>query len=496
MSPYLSPEEFTKRYLDEVPVEPPEAPLPLFPPLSDPIPYPVDALGGLAEGAKAIARQVQSAPCMAGNSVLAVASLAAQVIADVVLPIGGKGQARPLSLDLVTIAPSGDRKTTTDHEALRPARLREKILREAYAPAFENWRVTHTAWKAELRRIERSGKLDLDQRRNAIRDLGPEPVIPIKPILTVPDLTVQGLARTWSVLPKSLGAFTSEGSQITAGYGFDPDRRLATAAVLSSLWDGGDVRRLRAGDDELIDLRGRRLSLHLMIQPDAATAFLGDPILRNQGLLSRVLIAAPVSLAGTRMFKEPDADCDRAIRSYTERIANVFEAWTGEPPRLLSPDADARGLWITFYNHVESKMRESGSLAELKDVGSKSAEQAARIAGVLALVADPGASEITVETMANAVSLATWYLDEAKRLAEAPRANPKLQAAQLMLDWLQRERKTEISVREAQRLGPNSLREKALILSAFATLSDHGWLKSDPAYKRRWTVAAQGGCND
>ena len=355
-----------------------EEPLPLFWPLPDPVPYPVEALGPLAEAARAIAQQVQSAPCIAGQSVLAVAALAAQAIADVVLPIGGDGQARPLSLDLVTIAPSGDRKTSTDLEALRPVRLREAQLRDFYERAFESWRVTHTAWKAQLRNIERNTKLELDQRRDAIRDLGPEPVAPIKPILTIPDLTTQGLVRTWPVLPNSLGLFTSEGGQITAGYGFDPDHRLATAAVLSSLWDGADVRRLRAGDEQLIDLRGRRLSVHLLIQPDAAATFLGDPLLRNQGLLSRILIAAPRSLAGTRKFEEPDAACDRMIRSYSARIAKVFEAWPdGEfQPGRLEMSVAARSLWVSFYNHVEAEMREGRALAELRDVGSKAAEMA------------------------------------------------------------------------------------------------------------------------
>jgi hypothetical protein len=49
---------------------------------------------------------------------------------------------------------------------------------------------------------------------------------------------------------------------------------------------------LRAGDS-IADLPGKRLALHLMVQPDAAAAFLSEPMLRDQGLLSRVLIAAP-----------------------------------------------------------------------------------------------------------------------------------------------------------------------------------------------------------
>ena len=177
---------------------------------------------------------------------------------------------------------------------------------------------------------------------------------------------------------------------------------------------------------------------------------------------------------------------------YYRDIRDIRDIWGF--PRGADPRAGeiTAALWVSFYNHVEAEMREGRALAELRDVGSKAAEMAARISGVLALVADPRAGEITAETMADAVKLTTWYLDEATRLASAPRGNPKLQAAQLMLEWLQREGRTEISVREAQRLGPNSLREKARILSTFTVLKDHGWLTPKPGHQRRWLVQPEG----
>ena len=95
-------------------------------------PYPINALGGvLADAARAIAAKVQCADAMAAQSVLAVASLAAQALADVRLPYG---QTRPLSLFCLTIASSGDRKTSADSEAMAPVRMREKQLREVFDP--------------------------------------------------------------------------------------------------------------------------------------------------------------------------------------------------------------------------------------------------------------------------------------------------------------------------------------------------------------------------
>ena len=98
-----------------------EQPLPLAPPLRKPRPYPVTALGNvLAGAAETIAEKTQCAPALAAQSVLAVASLAAQRRADVQLPYG---QTRPVSLYFVTVAASGDRKSTADNEALISVRM-------------------------------------------------------------------------------------------------------------------------------------------------------------------------------------------------------------------------------------------------------------------------------------------------------------------------------------------------------------------------------------
>ena len=68
------------------------------------------------------------------------------------------------------------------------------------------------------------------------------------------------------------------------------ENRLRTAAGFSALWDGTQITRIRAVDGVSV-LKGRRLAMHLMVQPEAATAFLSDPVLRDQGsLLSRILV--------------------------------------------------------------------------------------------------------------------------------------------------------------------------------------------------------------
>jgi hypothetical protein len=296
--------------------------LPLAPPTPPARPYPLAALGEVLSGAAgSIAAKCQCPSALAAQAVLAVASLASQRLADVRLPYG---QTRPLSLYFVTVAASGDRKSTADNEALIPARMYEKNLKREYETAHSAWRVRYAAWDAERRKIENDKSLDRPGREAELTALGNAPIEPIKPLLTAPEPTVEALAKHWPILPGALGLFNSEGGQMTGGHGFGPDHRLKTAAALSTLWDGAGIRRLRAGDG-ITDLPGRRLALHLMVQPDAAAAFLSEPILRDQGLLSRFLIAAPETLAGKRAWREAASDLGAPMRRYVAVILDLLE---------------------------------------------------------------------------------------------------------------------------------------------------------------------------
>lgn len=132
--------------------------------------------------------------------------------------------------------------------------------------------------------------------------LGPEPQAPIRPVLTSAEPTFEGLIKSWPSMPPAQGVFSAEGGQFTGGHGMAQESRLRTAAGFSVLWDGKPITRVRALDGVSV-LKGRRLAMHLMVQPEAAATFMSDPVLRDQGLLSRILVAAPDSIAGKRSTK-------------------------------------------------------------------------------------------------------------------------------------------------------------------------------------------------
>jgi hypothetical protein len=468
--------------------------LPLVPQTPPARPYPIEALGPVLSGAAtSIVTQCQCGPALAAQAVLAVASLASQRLADVRLPYG---QTRPLSLFLVTIAASGDRKSTADNEALIPVRMHEKKLKESCQAAHEVWRISHSAWAAEQRKIENDKKLDRLGRETELSALGKAPVEPIKPLITAPEPTVEALAKHWPVLPAALGLFSAEGGQMTGGHGFGPDHRLKTAATLSSIWDGAGIRRLRAGDG-IVDLLGRRLALHLMVQPEVAVAFLSEPILRDQGLLSRLLVAAPESLAGKRVWRETAADLDPSMKRYVaamlgllERPAPVADEAANElTPPALDLSVGAKDVWIVFHDRIETAMAQDGALEGIRDVAAKAAENAARIAAVLTVVEAPNASVVETEAMTAGCELMTWYVAEALRLSGMHRLPQRLRNAIRLHEWLKTKSKKEVTRSEVMQFGPAPLRQKADADTALVTLEEHGWLvRARDGKIARWTV--------
>ena len=93
-------------------------PLPLRGPEPMSAAYPLAALGQFSEAAKVITDQVQAPAPVVAQSILAAASLVAQPHIDVEID----GREFPVSLYLITVAVSGERKTATDRIVLAPVK--------------------------------------------------------------------------------------------------------------------------------------------------------------------------------------------------------------------------------------------------------------------------------------------------------------------------------------------------------------------------------------
>jgi Protein of unknown function (DUF3987) len=460
----------------------PEPPLPLIRELPPADAFPVDALGDvLGAATAAINDRVQAPMAICGQSTLGAATLASQGHADVELPTG---QVKPISNFFISVAATGERKTATDSEALWPFRKHETALREKYDQALPEYENAKIAWEKTRDHAVKKAKGDCSAIKSALDRQGPAPTAPLLPILTCPEPTYEGLCKHLVVGQPSIGIFSAEGGQFIGGHGMAPETMLRTAAGLSSLWDGETIRRVRAADGATI-LPGRRVALHLMAQPDVAAMMLSDPLLQNQGLLSRCLVTAPQSNAGTRLWHEPSNNSDGAIKRYGRRILDMLEKplplASGKAnellPRALRLAPDAREMWIEFADNIEGQIGPDGTLAPVRGLANKLPEHAARLAAVLELVSDVEAVEISPEHMAAGIALAQHYAAEALRMFGGNRISSELLLAQKLLGWLIGPWIEKlISLPDIYQHGPNAIRDKAIATKLVKILEDHGWL--------------------
>ena len=460
----------------------PEPPRPLRRKIPEAQPYPVEALGPLLEpAARAIHDKTQAPMAICGQSVLAAAALAGQGYADLQLPTG---EVRPLSLFLITVAESGERKSAVDDLALAPIVHWEGQLREKYEAALPEYKNRLDAWTREREIILRDKKNSFILKQEKLRELGPEPMAPLIPMLTCPEPTFEGLCKFLEKGHPSQGIFSAEGGQFIGGHGMKDDNRLKTAAGLSSCWDGQPIRRVRVGDGVQY-LPGRRLSLHIMVQPGAASRLLSDEGLADQGLLSRMLVVSPPSASGTRFWKACNHTSDAAISDYRQRLLSIISSplrvksdKPGElTPRRLPLCRESVEIWTAFADEMERQIGPDGRLAMVKALTNKLPQHAARIAAVLEMLDNPDALEVSAEHMSRGTTLARYYAEEALRLVALGMVDPLIALGETVLTWLLKpERGDVISLPDLYMRGPTAVRDQFVAKKIVGLLQDHGHL--------------------
>lgn len=449
--------------------------------------YPVSSMGPLlANAVNAIAKKAYVPQSLAAQSILAACSLAVQPHFDVRLPTG---QRRPTSLFLVSVAESGDRKSTADDLAMRAIREYEDDLETAFAEQKFSALNQQMAWdEAKREATNRNKKAGRDALTQAYEALGPRPDGPAEPTIVVRSGTTEGLLKKYRTARPSMGLMSDEGGSWLGGYGFTEDNRLKTIATLSDFWDGKTIQTLTSGEG-YVALRNKRLTFHLMVQPIIADKLLGDAEAQGQGFLSRLLVSHPDSLAGTRFLEEnaaqdPVAESDlehfqRRLRQ-TIRAALPVNPETGELEiRVLDLDEHARRGWREFYNEIEGKLGPDGEYQPVKGFVGKLPEMAARIAAVIALFNQGSETErLSGSDMSRGIELAKFYLTEALRLFGQTRPTRHYEDAQALSDWLSTKwDEPLINLTHISRSGPASLRNRSDYLrELIATLVRHDHL--------------------
>ena len=159
-------------------------------------------------------------------------------------------------------------------------------------------------------------------------------------------------------------------------------------------------------------------------------------------------------------------------------------------PESLGFSPGAKAVWRAFL--ITSKRAAARTVSwRLSNRLLKGRRTAARFAGVLTVIADCNALEISQAVMIDAIALIDWYLQEALRLAEMAKISPALVKAQKLLDWMHAEPTGAIGFRHILQFGPAFSRTKADAERVLSVLIEHGHIETIDGSPRRYRICTE-----
>ncbi|EGK57939.1 YfjI family protein [Enterobacter hormaechei] len=385
-------------------------------------PFPVDAFPQIIRNAIYEVEQHTQAPqALIAASALGVISLACQNRIDVCRLNNLRG---PVSLFLLTLAESGERKSTVDKLLMEPLYQLEENLFEKYTHDLTVWRNDEAIFNIEKKSL--MSKLKSEIRRNkdhlATNEklkvlLASHPKSPVRFKQIFNDATPAAIKDYLCGYWRSVGIMSDEAGTIFNGY------TLNELPFINKMWDGAMFPVERKGEPEKL-IRDARMTLSLMVQPNIFKGYIkrkGD-MAKGIGFFARCLICQPGSTQGNRQITSPVVSTEYLpiFHQRLMKIVNESIARNNENDRLcLRFTVEAEKRWIAFSNNVEYEMGILGRLSNFKDYASKMAENMARIAALLHhFNGDEG--DISLLTVEAAVEISTWYVGEYVRLFSKP----------------------------------------------------------------------------
>ena len=164
---------------------------PLYRPLPESAPYPVEALGDILGGAvETMSKIIQAPKAICANSILASATLAVQGHIDVSID----GRIHPTSNFFISIGESGERKSAVDKVALKPHIDYQEELRKTHQEELKTYRLDIEVYNKIKDKFSRKPKNREDMRK-ALEMAGEEPFPPLLPFLISEEPTYEGLVK-------------------------------------------------------------------------------------------------------------------------------------------------------------------------------------------------------------------------------------------------------------------------------------------------------------
>ena len=390
-----------------------------------------------------------------------------------------ENQVSPISLSLITIAESGERKTSAD----RPF---AKVFHEWELQESAKFSVENDAYKNRLKAydiaLKEIGKGESDQEAlYATLNAMEAPQKPAQRTILQDRVSIEKLLSNLASYP--IAYFNSnEAGAVLGSYAFKSENFQSTITTLNQLWDGAQIRH-DTKSSNLVFIPKPRVTVNLLLQESIYRKFCdgNDGLAFSTGALSRFLISQPESRIGTRPYKRAPAGIpeiakfNSLIAQFLAKPANFVDGIL--QTKVLPFTKEAMEIWIKFHDTVEQQLQEGGDFNSIRGWGAKAAEQVARVAGNFQVASDPNSNDIGIDAVAKAIQTVTYYLSESLRLT----TTAKSRDASRVLNWLIKRLKGSgeswIVRYEIQQRIHNDLRNAQKIDDALFELQDHGFIQ-------------------
>ena len=268
---------------------------------------------------------------MVASAALAQMAMATQGLSDV-----GRDEVLigPMSLNVLIVAQSGERKTAVDSAFSKAAKLWEQENREERLDAFRRAKAMERSRGSRIAGIEQKikslsgkesndSKKDLEQLENRLADLEANEIyVSPLPHLFYEDATPEGLAYSLATGWPSAALVSDEAGLVVGGKGMAEDAALGFLTLLNRLWDGRSFRPTRK-TAATKELKGRRFSSSLMLQHELL-ANITQRGGRGVGFFGRFLIAAPPTTMGLRFYSAPPSKMPSS-GAFNKRIRRLLD---------------------------------------------------------------------------------------------------------------------------------------------------------------------------
>jgi len=343
---------------------------------------------------------------------------------------------------------SGNRKSSNHKEVTRPLstwEVEKRIQMEPKIREAESRRRNAEARVKGLRaRYGKAEKADpdtLEKIQKEILDLETKlEEIPVLPKVWVQDITPEHLGAVMAAHNECMAILSAEGGifDILAG-------RYSSGVPNLDLFlqsHSGDPVRVDRGSRESIYLERPALSMGLSPQPSVLKSIADSPGFRGRGLLARFLYLLPKSRLGFRNL-ETEPVPHNLKRNWEKVIHQLLDLETGKDnsPRILNLQYAAYQEWLEFSRVVEVDLQEGGRFEDISDWAGKLPGAAVRLAGLLHCVKHPEQpwnENISLETMREALGLASVFTSHALKAFDLMGADKFLEGARKVWRWIER----------------------------------------------------------